>query len=62
MTRGEKVQFATDLELMHERPMRLGLYATGQRIHNAIRMVGFEIADDITGCIAYEEALAAAEK
>ena len=53
----DRQQFASDLALMKERAMRLGLYATGQRMDYPIRMVGFEMAGDIESCAKYEAAI-----
>lgn len=50
----ERQQFASDLQLMKNRAMQLGLYATGHRLDFPIRMVGFEIAGDIEACERYE--------
>ena len=58
----DKQKFASDLALMKERAMRLGLYATGQRMDYPIRMVGFEIAGDIEACTKYEAALASVSR
>lgn len=54
----DQKQFASDLQLMKHRAFKLGLYATGQRMDVPIRMVGYEMAEDIEGCLRYEEALA----
>ena len=45
----ELTQFASDLQLMRHRAINLRLYATGQRLDWAIRMVAFEIAGDYEG-------------
>jgi hypothetical protein len=57
-----KQQFAIDLSLMKERAMRLGLYATGQRMDVPIRMVGFEISGDVLACERYEADFKRVEK
>ncbi len=52
----ELTKFASDLELMRHRAINLRLYATGQRLEGAIRMVRFEIAGNPDGCSRYEAA------
>jgi hypothetical protein len=41
----ELTDFAVRLSAMHMEAHRLGLYATGYALHEAVRKVGFEIAD-----------------
>ncbi len=54
----EITKFASDLELMRHRAIQLRLYATGQRLEGAIRMVGFEVNGNPDGCSRYEAAQA----
>jgi hypothetical protein len=42
-------QFASDLQRMRHRAIDLHLYATGQRLDTAIRMLASEIAGDFDG-------------
>jgi hypothetical protein len=57
-----RADFANRLSLMKEEAARLGLFATMQRLDVPLRMVGFEIAGDLTACTRYEAALKSVEK
>ena len=53
----EREKFVSDLSLMKERAVRLGFYATAQRLDYPIRMVGFEMSGDVDDCLKYEKDL-----
>lgn len=42
----EREQFAIDLTTLMNTAMRLGLYRTGHRIHDAVRELGWELAGE----------------
>ena len=46
---GLRREFTSKLALIHHEAHRLGLYRTGQKLHEAVREVGYEIADCETG-------------
>jgi hypothetical protein len=42
---GEREKFTTKLTLLHVEAMRLGLYLTGHKIHDAVKQLGWERAE-----------------
>lgn len=38
-----------DAVRLHERLVRAGLYRTGHAMHEVVRLIGYEIADVVTG-------------
>lgn len=44
-TFADQQAFASRLALVNEEAQRLGLHATGHAIHEAVKVVGFEIAE-----------------